>query len=108
MPALVWHECDLAHLALERGFDVVVMAGNVLLFTAPGTEAGVVAGCARHVEPGGALVAGFQLGRGVALADYDDWCATRGLFLADRYATWDRAPFHHDDAYAVSVHRRPA
>ena len=56
--------------------------------------------------PGGRLVSGFQLGRGYDLADYDRHCATAGLTLAERFATWDRAPFAGGD-YAVSVHRRP-
>ena len=34
---------------LGRTFDVVVMAGNVPLFTPKGTEAALVAGCAAHV-----------------------------------------------------------
>ena len=55
------------------------MAGNVPLFTPPGTHAAIVAGCARHVATGGALVAGFQLGRGYALDEYDAHCAAAGL-----------------------------
>ena len=44
----------------------VLMAGNVPLFTPAGNaRRASVAGCARHVGPGGALVAGFQLGRGL-------------------------------------------
>ena len=62
-PDVEWVQSDLAALDLGRTFEVVVMAGNVLLFTAPGTEVAVVAGCARHVAPGGLLVAGFQLGQ---------------------------------------------
>jgi hypothetical protein len=81
------------------------MAGNVPLFTAPGTHAAVVAGCARHV--GGVLVAGFQLGRGYELADYDRDCDRVGLSLQERYATWDREPYAGGD-YAVSVHARRA
>lgn len=107
-PDLDWREHDLAVLDLGCLFDVVVMAGNVMLFTAPGTEEAVVAGCARHVAPGGALVAGFQLGRGYALDDYDAATASQGLVLSERFATWDRQPFPGDGGYAVSVHRRPA
>ena len=62
-----------------RRFDVVVMAGNVLLFTPKGTEAAVVAGCAAHVGAESILVAGFQLGRGYELADYDAHCRDAGL-----------------------------
>ena len=104
-PDLDWSEHDLATLDLGRVFDVVVMAGNVPLFTPPGTHAAVVAGCALHVRPGGALVAGFQLGRGYALDEYDEHCAAAGLGLAERYAGWAREPFGPGGDYAVSVHR---
>lgn len=107
-PAIEWHERDLADLDLGRTFDVVVMAGNVLLFTGPGTHAGVVAGCGRHVATDGVLIAGFQLDHGYTLDDYDRHCAAAGLELVERWATWDRAPFEPESPkYAVSVHRRP-
>ena len=105
-PALTWIETDLAGLRLDRTFDVVVMAGNVLLFTPPGTEEAVVARCAAHVAPGGALIAGFQLGGGrYDLDRYDRVCRAAGLELAERFATWDREPWPGDGTYAVSVHR---
>jgi 2-polyprenyl-3-methyl-5-hydroxy-6-metoxy-1,4-benzoquinol methylase len=105
-PTLTWIEADVRDLVLDRRFDVVVMAGNVPLFTAAGTQAALVAGCARHVAPGGALVSGFQLGTGYDLADYDAHCTSSGLLLRERYATWSREPFPGDGSYAVSVHRR--
>lgn len=61
-PDITWVRSDLAALDLGRTFDVVVMAGNVPLFTAPGTQDALVAGVARHV--GGVLVAGFSLTAG--------------------------------------------
>jgi SAM-dependent methyltransferase len=103
-PGIEWIEHDLATLDLGRTFALVMMAGNVPLFTPPGTHADVVAGCARHVGPHGRLIAGFQLGRGYELAEYDRHCAAAGLALAERFATWDREPFAAGD-YAVSVHR---
>jgi len=104
-PGIEWIEHDLTSLALASTFDAVVVAGNVPLFTPAGTHAALVAGCARHVRPGGALVAGFQLGRGYLLEDYDAHCAAAGLTLSERYSTWDRAPFAVRCDYAVSVHR---
>jgi SAM-dependent methyltransferase len=104
-PSVRWVESDLAGLALGRRFDVVVMAGNVLLFTPPGTEAAVVGACGRHVAPQGALVAGFQLGRGYEIDAYDLHCRRAGLLLDWRGATWDRDPWPGDGGYAVSVHR---
>ncbi|HEX2048934.1 MAG TPA: class I SAM-dependent methyltransferase [Acidimicrobiales bacterium] len=107
-PNLPWVLADLSQVDLDRTFDVVVLAGNVMIFLAPGTEADVVTNLARHLEPGGALVAGFSLEPGrLSLADYDAFAQAAGLVLAERWATWDRRPFAGGD-YAVSVHRRPA
>ncbi|WP_238598846.1 class I SAM-dependent methyltransferase [Saccharothrix sp. ALI-22-I] len=100
-PHIGWVESDLADLDLGRVFDVVVMAGNVPLFTPPGTQAALVAGVARHV--GRLLVAGFSLNRGYTVADYDAHATAAGLRLVERFATWDREPFTGGD-YAVSVH----
>lgn len=100
-PDLTWVRSDLAELDLRRTFDVVVMAGNVPLFTAPGTQDRLVAGVARHV--GKVLVAGFSLDRGYSVEEYDEHCARAGLRLAERFATWDRQEFRGGN-YAVSVH----
>ena len=105
-PGIRWVEEDVTALELDQEFDVVVMAGNVPLFTPPGTQAALVAGGARHVAPGGALVLGFQLGRGYELDELDAHAAAAGVTLDARYATWDRDPFPGDGSYAVSVFRR--
>ena len=106
-PDLPWIVADLTDVDLGRTFDVVVLAGNVMIFLAPGTEGQVVANLARHVAPGGFLVAGFALQPGrLDLAAYDGHAGAAGLVPADRWATWDRQPFEGGD-YAVSVHRRP-
>ena len=63
-----------------------------------------MAGAARHLVPGGLLVAGFSLVRGYGVDDYDAHARAVGLELVERFATWDRAPFA-GGAYAVSVHR---
>ena len=114
-PDVAWVQGDLVDVDLGRRFDVVVLAGNVMIFLEPGTEGAVVTNLARHLEPGGALVAGFQLQPGrYDLASYDDAAAAAGLTLAERWATWDRRPcdartsLHGPNAvvdYAVSVHR---
>lgn len=105
-PDLTWIVSDLTALDLGRTFDVVVMAGNVPLFTSPGTEAALVAGVARHVGPNGVLIAGFSLTRGYGIDDYDAHTAVAGLTIVERFATWDRAPWVPGGDYAVSVHRR--
>jgi SAM-dependent methyltransferase len=103
-PHLPWIEADLTALALGRRFDVVVLAGNVPLFTPPGTQAALVTACADHVAPGGLLIAGFQLHEGYSLSDYDAAASSRRLRLLERWGTWDRQPYEPDGGYAVSVH----
>jgi SAM-dependent methyltransferase len=104
-PELRWIESDLTTLALARTFELVVLAGNVPLFTPSGTHAALVAGVARHVAPSGRLVAGFSSDRGYGIADWDAHTAAAGLVLAERFATWDRQPWVPSGAYAVSVHQ---
>ncbi len=107
-PEVPWHVGDLATVDLRRTFDVIVMAGNVMIFLAPGSEGDVLANMARHLSPGGFLVAGFQLQPGrLTLDHYDELAASAGLALHARYATWDREPWAEGGGYAVSVHRGP-
>jgi SAM-dependent methyltransferase len=105
-PDIEWIDGDVATVDLGRRFDVVVMAGNVPLFTGAGRQQDLVTGCARHLRPRGALVAGFQLGQSYSLDAYDAHCQLGGLTLAERYATWDAEPLPGDGGYAVSVHTR--
>lgn len=109
---LVWVEADLSTLDLGRRFDLVVMAGNVVLFVDAGTESAVVERMAAHLDPGGRLVSGFELrGRGpgprgsALLEAYDRWCSAVGFRLEHRFATWDKGPYVAGGGYAVSVHR---
>ena len=121
-PNLPWVEQDLSTLDLSGlgdhvVFDVVLMAGNIIPLVAPSTEPEVVRRLASLLCPGGLLVAGFGLDRAhlppagalVDLADYDRWCSTAGLRLAQRFATWQGASgpgggTYDGGGYAVSVH----
>lgn len=116
-PDLDWRLADLGADGLEaalglglglgpgRRFDIVVAAGNVMIYLEPGSEAAVVANLARLLAPRAALVAGFQLDGHLALEEYDQHCRRAGLALVDRWATWDRETWHGGGRYAVSVHR---
>jgi len=105
-PELEWVLGDLSSAELpDSCFDLVLAAGNVMIFLELGTEAAVVANLARTVKPGGLVVAGFQVGRQLTLERYDALGASAGLELLQRWATWDRAPYTGGD-YAVSLQRR--
>jgi SAM-dependent methyltransferase len=101
-PELEWVDGDLRTFDLGRTFDLVVLAGNVPLFTPPGTQADVAERCAAHVRPGGHLVTGFSTDRGYTA---DDWSAAVPLDEVGRFATWDGEPWTDGD-YAVLVHVR--
>lgn len=109
-PALEWVHGDLADPALAFGgrtFDVVVMAGNVLIFVPAGSEGTVVANAARWLSPGGRLVTGYSLRPdGLGPPQLDALAARAGLVLQERWSTWDRQPSSPGDRYAVAVHRR--
>ena len=106
-PGVDWQLAELSTVDLGRPFDAIVMAGNVMIFLELGTEDAVVANMARHLSPGGQLIAGFQLQPGrLTLSHYDEMAAAADLILAERWATWDCVPWVSGGAYAVSVHRR--
>jgi SAM-dependent methyltransferase len=114
-PALDWFEQNIASYTIPdsadpaqpRRFDAIVMAGNVMIFLDPGTEACVVANLANHLAPGGKLIAGFQLQPGgLDVTRYDAYAASAGLIFVERWATWGRYPWSLDSEYAVSVHQR--
>ena len=91
----------------RREFDLIVLAGNVMVFVEVGTEAAIVANMARHLGPGGRLVSGFRLGLSpLTFYDYDRFAGNAGLELEHRWTTWDREPYD-GGSYSVTVHRRP-
>jgi SAM-dependent methyltransferase len=112
-PEIDWREGDLAGSidprvnSLSPGtVDLVLLAGNVMIFLDPGTEGIVLQNLAAQLADNGLLVAGFSLQPGQLSCDrYDEAAAEAGLSRAARWASWDRQPFAGGD-YAVTVHRR--
>jgi SAM-dependent methyltransferase len=105
-PELEWITADLAELpsAVVPGpFAAVVLAGNVMIFVARGTEAAVLAALGSRLVPGGLLIAGFQLTGRLALDDYDAYAMAAGLTPVARWSTWDRSPFTSASDYVVAV-----
>ena len=109
-PELNWITADLSDLSrvddrLPDAVDLVLLAGNVMIFTEPDTEGRVLSNLSARLAPGGVLVAGFSIRADrLPLQRYDDLAAAAGLVAVDRWATWERTPFSGGD-YAVSVHR---
>lgn len=109
-PQLDWRLGDLSVIDLGAAFDAIVMAGNVMIFLTPGTEAPAIANMAQHLKPGGLLIAAFELTprrwTNLTLESYDAMADAAGLGKIARWSTWEQAAWNPGDNYAVSVHRR--
>ncbi|NES31280.1 methyltransferase domain-containing protein [Micromonospora terminaliae] len=101
-------ELDLAAQGEPEPFDAAVVAGNVMVFVAPGTERAVLTRVAAHVRPDGLVVVGFGTDRGYPVTGLDADAVAAGLRLEHRFATWDLRPWQDDAEFAVSVFRKPA
>jgi SAM-dependent methyltransferase len=107
-PGPRWVVSDLSTLELdEEPFDVAVVAGNVMVFVAPGTEQQVLESLRRHVRPGGRVITGFATDRELQLPVFDAAANAAGLVLEQRFATWDLVPFSDDADFAVTFLRVP-
>jgi SAM-dependent methyltransferase len=109
-PGSTWLVADLADLDLPAAgvtepFDAAVLAGNVMVFLAPGTEGRVLRRVAAHVVADGAVVTGFATDRDLSVAAFDRAAGEAGLRVEHRFATWDLRPWHPDAGWAVSVLR---
>jgi len=107
-PGLRWIEADLldARAHLDTTFDLVALAGNVMIFVSPATEGRVLEELAGLLAPDALLVSGFALRPGrLTLAEYDRLAEAAGLRRVERWATWDRQPYTGGD-YAVTAHAR--
>lgn len=106
-PSLHWVLADLASVELDVTPELVVLAGNVMIFLDRGQEQAVLRNLTRLLAAGGLLIAGFQLGAGrIEIQEYDGLAEAAGLHFVERWASWDRAPWYGAANYAVSVHRR--
>lgn len=111
-PGPLWLVADLADLDLAshgvvEPFGGAVLAGNVMAFVAPGTEAKVLSSVATHLCPDGVVVVGFGTDRGYPLRDFDEHVSSAGLSIEHRFATWDLRPWRASADFAVTVLRSP-
>lgn len=103
---LSWELADLAGFDLGRTFDLVVAAGNVMVFLAPGTERQVMGRLTAHLGDGGLLVSGWRTDR-LDVATYDAWAHDVGLEQVARHGAWDGQPWTPAADWCVAVDRRP-
>jgi SAM-dependent methyltransferase len=106
---LTWTQADLVRLNLGSTFDLIVLAGNVILFVDPADQPLVAGSLRTNTADRGLVLAGMQLaredGRHVAVAQWDNWMTAAGFELVERFANWDEGPWNTSSDYVVSLHR---
>ena len=108
-PGPQFQVADLAELDLDEDpFDLVVCAGNVMVFLAPGSEQRVLDRLRAHTRPGGRIVIGFRREPYYSYDQFDEDVAATGLSLEYRFSTWSLDPFSAASTFAVSVLRVPS
>ncbi|GAA3697440.1 class I SAM-dependent methyltransferase [Zhihengliuella alba] len=98
-------ELDLETLERSDPFDAVLMAGNVIVFVATGTETDVLRRVRACLSPEGFIAVGFHVNRHLALADFDRSAADAGLRVEHRFSTWDLRAWHDNADFAVTILR---
>ena len=107
-PDQTWLTMDLAELDLPAAgiaepFDLIVSAGNVMAFLAPGTAQEVLERMARHLAPNGRIVVGFGAGRGYDFGTFFENASAAGLAVQQKFSTWDLRPFDVESDFLVAV-----
>lgn len=108
-PGPTWLVADLSELDLAaqgepEPFDAAVLAGNVLAFVAPDTEADVLRRVGAHLTADGFAVVGFHTDK-LDPARFEAAVAGSGLVEDQRFATWDLRRWHDGADFLVSVLR---
>lgn len=97
---------DLRQVTAGIGhFQLVVCAGNVMVYLEPGSEPDVLRALASVLLRGGRAVFGFATDRDYTVDDLDRDAAAVGWTREHRWATWQADPWHDDADWAVSVYR---
>lgn len=118
-PHLPWHWADLSSVTAAdldgvTGFDLVVMAGNVVPLLGEGTLPRALRSLSALLVPGGLMVSGFGLDAAhlpprcpvTSFEEYDEACRAAGLVEQRRCSTWDGDRYDPAGGYVVAVHRR--
>ena len=111
-PGPTFAVADLADLDLKAAghdepFAAAVLAGNVIAFVAPDTEAAVLRHVADHVVDDGFVAVGFHISK-LALASFEKAVADAGLAIEQKFATWDLRAWHPEADFVVAILRRPS
>ena len=98
-------ELDLPARGITEPFDIIVSAGNVVIFLAPSTRVPVLSRLRAHLRDEGRAVIGFGAGRDYEYAEFFADAESAGFTPDLLLATWDLRPFSADSEFLVAVLR---
>jgi SAM-dependent methyltransferase len=90
---------------LPTSYDLIVAAGNVMLYVAPGTEAAIIRALAAVLNPGGRAIFGFHTDGEFTVDQLDQATLAVGWAREHRFGTWQADPFTLESDWATSVYR---
>jgi SAM-dependent methyltransferase len=101
-------ELDLESRGIDKGFDMIVCAGNVMTFLAKSTRREVLTRLGRHLSDEGRIVVGFGAGRGYEFDQFRTDVSAAGLLAELELESWDLRPIKDSSEFIVAVlGRRP-
>lgn len=112
-PGPTYRVVDLSELTLDdlggTPMDLVICAGNVMVFLAPGTEREVLERFCAVTRPGGRIAIGFRREETYSFDQYDADLAHLAeqdiAYVEQRFSTWHLDPFQDSSDFAVTLLR---
>jgi predicted TPR repeat methyltransferase len=109
-PQMNWVLGDLSTVKIERRFDIIVLAGNVMIYLTPQTEKAVLLNMAAHLKAGGLLLAAFELNpypwTNLTIEGYEQLTKAAGFREVARWSNWDQAAWQQGDGYVVYLTKK--
>ncbi len=104
-----WFVADLATFAGEEPFDLIVLAGNIPNFCAPGAQRAIAINLAASLAPGGRLICGWSQEDRPDSYHWPEFVVDgehAGLRLVTSWRHWEGDELVPDSDYAVVVMER--
>ncbi|SDT02518.1 Methyltransferase domain-containing protein [Brevibacterium siliguriense] len=109
-PSGEWHTGDLADFDFAGAgiteIDVAFCAGNVLSFLDPASRRQTLGNIKSTLKHGGRFVSGFGAGRGYDFDDFIEDVKATGMFVDQKFSTWELRPFAPDSDFLVLIAER--
>jgi SAM-dependent methyltransferase len=109
-PSGEWHTGDLADFDFAAAgiteIDVAFCAGNVLSFLDPASRRQTLGNLKSTLKHGGRLVSGFGAGRGYDFDDFAEDIKATGMYIDQKFSTWELHPFEQDSDFLVLIAQR--